>query len=286
MATRSIWSGSISFGLVNIPVRMVTAVREEPVRFHMLHDQDQVRLQRKMFCPADGQEVHAEHIVKGYEIAPDKFVVLRQEELDAVAPEKTQTIEITDFVELSEIDPLYFDRPYYLLPDRNAAKAYGLLLEAMDRSGKVGIARFVMRDRESLAAVRPVDGVLCLETMHFADEVLDVNQIDGVSAMAHSEERELKAAGELIESLAGEFKPEEFRDEYKERVKEMVARKAKEERVIMKATHGVSHGEREPRGKAVDLMAALQASVEKAKRSIKNEVHQHKGQATRKRKSA
>ncbi len=280
---RSLWSGSISFGLVNIPVRMVTAVRDEAIRFHLLHDQDNVRLQRKMVSPTDGKEVPPDHIVKGYQLSPDKFIVVSQDELDAVAPEKSHTIEITDFVEMSEIDPLYYDKPYYLLPDRNAAKAYHLLLEAMQKSGKVGIARFVMRDHETLAALRPVDGVLCLETMHFGDEIMDLKNIDGLQPGVHPGEKELETAGHLIESLAGEFHPEDYRDEYKERLEDLVHRKAK---TLHIKEEPPKPGEKSTNSKAVDLMAALQASVDKARRNIKHDVAEHKGQSGRKRKSA
>ena len=282
-AARSLWSGSSSFGLVNIPVRMVTAVREEAVRFHLLHDQDNVRLERKMVSSTDGKEVQPDHVVKGYELTPDKYVVVTQDELDAVAPEKSHTIEITDFVDLGEIDPLYYDKPYYLLPDRNADKAYRLLLEAMDKSGKVGIARFVMRDRETLAALRPVDGVMCLETMHFGDEIMDIKNIDGLEPATHPGERELHTAGRLIESLAGDFTPGEYRDEYKDRVKDLVDRKAKAHRIVEEP---VKPGEKQSKSKAVDLMAALQASVDRARRNIKHAVVEHKGQSGRKRKSA
>src|SRR5688500_592808 len=177
---RSMWTGSISFGLVNSPVRLYGAVREKGVAFHLLHDQDNVRLQRKLVCPADGKEVHPEHIVKGYEIAPDQYVVVQQEELKALAPKASRMIEIQDFVELSDIDPIYYDRAYYLAPGDNAAKPYRLLVTAMEKSKKVGIATFVMRDKEYLAALRPVDGAICLETMHFGEEVIPVDKLDSI----------------------------------------------------------------------------------------------------------
>src|SRR5215212_1925923 len=150
MASRSIWTGSITFGLVNIPVKLYVAVREKNIQFHMLHDQDHVRLQRKMICPKDGKEVHNEHVVKGYEVSPGQYVIIKE----------------------SEIDPVYFDRPYYIVPQEQGTKAYRLLVESMEKSKKVGIARFVMRAKEYLCALRPQEGALVLETMHFNDEVI------------------------------------------------------------------------------------------------------------------
>src|SRR6266576_3284596 len=191
MAARSLWTGSITFGLVNIPVKLFVAVREKNIQFHMLHDQDHVRLQRKMICPKDGKEVHNEHVVKGYEISPGQYVVIQEGELEAAAPKKSKTIEIEDFVEMDEIDPVYFDRPYYVIPQEQGAKAYRLLVEAMEKSKKVGIARFVMRAKEYLCAVRPQEGALILETMHFNDEVIPVDQVDGVPHKARSDDREL-----------------------------------------------------------------------------------------------
>src|SRR5215208_4469834 len=189
---RSLWSGSISFGLVNIPVRLHTAVREQRVAFHLLHDQDKARLRRKMVCPADGKEVHPEHIVS-------------DEELEACAPEKTRAIEITDFVDLGQIDPLYFDRPYYLLPQPGAAKSYRLLAAAMDRTKKVGVARFVLHDKEHLCALRTKGRLICLETMHFGDEVVDAAQF--APGAARSAERELKVARQLIDLMTQPFDP-------------------------------------------------------------------------------
>src|SRR4051812_37210972 len=175
---RSIWTGSISFGLVNIPVKLYTAVREERVAFHMLHDQDKVRLKQKMYCPEDGKEVHREHTVKGYEISPDHYVIVSEQELEAIAPKSSRVIELQDFVDLESIDPVFFDRPYYLVPQQHAEKAYRLLVEAMERTGKVGIAKFTMRSKEYLCALRPTEGVICLETMHFANEVTPAKDIE------------------------------------------------------------------------------------------------------------
>ncbi len=259
MAARPIWTGSISFGLVNVPVRMYPAVQEQRVSFHMLHDQDKVRLRRKLVCPADGKEVHPEHIVKGYEISKDQYVVVRKEELENCAPEKTKSIEITDFVELAEIDPVFYDRPYYLLPQKGADKPYRLLVEAMKRSKKVGIARLVFHDKEYLCALRPVEGAICLETMHFGDEIIDVEDLEGVPAEHKIADREMKAAQQLIESLATRFEPDKYHDEYRDCVRSMIEKKAEGEEVVTQPPPEKKHA------RAEDLMAALEASLAQAK---------------------
>lgn len=169
---RPIWTGSISFGLVTIPIKLYTAVREHRIAFRSLHDQDQVPLKQKLVCPADGKEVHPEHIVKGYEIEKDHFVVIQTSDLEAVMPKASKAIEIQDFVDLDDIDPLYFDRPYYVAPKPEGVKPYKLLLEAMVKTKKVGIATVVMHNKQYLAALRPLEDALCLETMHFDDEVI------------------------------------------------------------------------------------------------------------------
>ncbi len=169
---RAIWSGAISFGLVNIPVKLYSAVQRKTVRFHQLDQEDNGRIQQKRVNPRTGEEVPYEKLVKGYEIGPDRYVVITPEELDSLAPEKTRTIDIEGFVDLHEIDPIFYDHPYYLVPATGAQKPYQLLLDAMESSGKVAIARVVIRSKESLVAIRPRDGVLAMETMLFADEVV------------------------------------------------------------------------------------------------------------------
>jgi DNA end-binding protein Ku len=259
MASRSIWTGSITFGLVNIPVKLFVAVREKNIQFHMLHDQDHVRLQRKMICPKDGKEVHNEHVVKGYEVSPGQYVIIHERELEAAAPKKSKTIEIEDFVALDEIDPVYFDRPYYVVPQEQGTKAYRLLVEAMEKSKKVGIARFVMRAKEYLCALRPQEGALVLETMHFNDEVLPVDEVDGVPQKTKSDERELKMASQLIDSLSTKFKPDKYHDTYREAVQQLIEKKAEGEEVVTQPAM------EEKKGRATNLMAALEASLASAK---------------------
>jgi DNA end-binding protein Ku len=273
-AARSIWSGTISFGLVNIPVKLYTAVREQRVHFHMLHDQDHVRLQRKMVCPADGKEVHSEHIVKGFEVAPDQYVIVRQQELEALLPEKSRAIEIEHFVDLGQIDPMFFDRPYYMVPGEHAAKAYRLLVEAMTRSGKVGIARFVMRDHEYLAALRPVGDLMCLYTMRFEQEVVRPETLPSPAAVK-VDERELKMAAQLIASLEKDFDAGDYHDEYQRKVTELIEAKTRGEEVVTQPSV-------QPKsGRAVNLLDALEASLARSKGRPEAAARPHPGRRTR-----
>jgi DNA end-binding protein Ku len=256
MAPRAIWSGAISFGLVNVPVKLYSATAPKTVRFHQLHDKDGVRIRQKRVCPADGEEVPYEHIVKGYEIAKDRYVVITQEELDALDPRATKTIDIEEFVELSEIDPVYYDSAYHLAPATGGAKAYRLLLSAMEEAGKVAIGRFVLRTRQQLCALRPANGVLMLSTMLFGDEVNPPERLDELDAIADVEatDREVNMARQLIESLSVPFEPEKHKDDYRERVLELIERKAAGEEI---AVQPEAEGEPE----VPDLMAALEASL-------------------------
>jgi DNA end-binding protein Ku len=258
---RAIWSGAISFGLVNIPVKLYSAVNRKTVRFHQLDSSDNGRIQQKRVNPRTGEEIDYEDIVKGYEIGPDRYVVITPEELDALAPEKTRAIDIEDFVDLEQIDPIFYDHPYYLVPDTGAAKAYRLLLEAMEESQKVAIARVVLRSKEHLVAIRPRGGVLAMETMLFADEVIDPDSFDEVpvDGKVKTQKREIEMAKQLIESLSSDFEPEKYRDEYRDRVLEMIERKAEGQEIAVEAPP--------ERPKEVpDLMAALEASIQASKR--------------------
>jgi DNA end-binding protein Ku len=258
---RAIWSGAISFGLVNIPVKLYSAVSRKTVRFHQLDGEDNQRIQQKRVNPRTGEEVPYENLVKGYELAPDRYVVITPEELEGLEPQKTRTIDIEDFVELSEIDPIYYDHPYYLVPDKGAAKAYKLLLDAMKDSEKVAIARVVIRSKENLVAIRPLDGLLTMETMLFSDEVIPSDGIEDIPAdgEAKTTARELEMAKQLIDSLTSEFEPDKYRDEYRDRVLDMIERKAEGQDVVVEVP------EEEPQ-KVPDLMAALEASIKGTKR--------------------
>jgi DNA end-binding protein Ku len=256
---RAIWSGAISFGLVNIPVKLYSAVSRKTVRFHQIDAESGTRVRQKRVGP-DGEEIPYEQIVKGYEIGPDRYVTISPEELDSLSPEKTRTIDIEDFVDLEEIDPMYYDHPYYLAPDTGAAKAYRLLVDAMEQAGKVAIARVVIRSKESLVAIRPRDGALAMETMLFSDEVVSPDEFDELHADGDQQtsERELAMAQQLIESLAADFEPEKYHDEYRERVLDLIERKAQGETIVIEEPS-------EAPKEVPDLMAALEASIAAAK---------------------
>ncbi|MBC7835530.1 MAG: Ku protein [Phycisphaerales bacterium] len=260
---RSIWSGTISFGLVNIPIKLFTAVRDTTIHFHMLSKDGQCRLRRRLVCPDTNEEYDFQDTARGYEVAPDQYVIIRDEELASVKPEAGRTIEITDFVDLAEIDPIYYDRTYYLGPDARGGKAYRLLLDAMTQSGKVGIAKFVMRTKEYLAAIRPGRGILCLETMYFADEVQDAKGVVDVPAAKEVNKKELQVAAQLIDALSGPFKPENYRDEHRDRVQELLDKKAAGE------TIRVSDEQEEEAPRVLSLMKALEASLAKSKKSAR-----------------
>jgi len=249
----------------------------------MLHDQDHVRLKRKMICPAEDREIHPEHIVKGYEIHKDQYVIVTPEDLEACGPKTTKTIEITDFVNLDDIDPVYYDRPYYILPQAAAAKPYRLLLDAMTRSKKVGISKLVMHDKEYLAALRPLENVICLHTMHFGNEVVPADDLEGAPGEQKVGDRELKVAEQLIDSLATSFEPAKYHDEYRDCVVAMLEKKAEGERIVRAPQVSPKPV------KAGDLMAALEASLAEAKAQAKGgngRTNGHAHHSTRRRKSA
>jgi DNA end-binding protein Ku len=260
---RAIWSGAISFGLVNIPVKLYSAVSKKTVRFHQIDAESGARVRQKRVGP-DGEEVPYEQIVKGYEIGPDRYVTIAPEELEALEPQKTRTIDIEDFVDLEQIDPIYYDHPYYLAPDTGAAKAYRLLVDAMEDSGKVAVARVVLRSKEHLVAIRPRNGALAMETMLFADEVIPADSLEELAADGdvQTSDRELAMANQLIESLASDFEPEKYRDEYRERVLDLIERKAQGETIV------IEEPEAAPK-EVPDLMAALEASIASAKKPEK-----------------
>jgi DNA end-binding protein Ku len=261
---RAIWSGAISFGLVNIPVKLYSAVSKKTVRFHQIDAESGGRVRQKRVGP-DGDEIPFEQIVKGYEIGPDRYVTISPEELEALEPQKTRTIDIEDFVDLEQIDPIYYDHPYYLAPDTGAAKAYRLLVDAMEDSGKVAVARVVLRSKEHLVAIRPRDGALAMETMLFSDEVIPPESLEELAAGdgdVQTSDRELAMANQLIESLASDFEPEKYRDEYRERVLDLIERKAQGETIVIEEPEAAPE-------KVPDLMAALEASIASAKKPEK-----------------
>jgi DNA end-binding protein Ku len=255
---RAIWSGSISFGLLNVPVKLYSAVSKQTIRFKEL-TKDGSRVRHKRVAEDSGKEVSYDDIVKGYEFAPDQYVTVSRDELSELDPKKTRAIEIQDFVELDDIDPIYFEQPYYLGPDKGAAKAYALLTKAMNDSRKVAIARFVLRNKEHLAAIRPMGDVLTMATMRFHDEVTSPEDLDGdlfaEDKPGKPEERELKMAKQLIESLTTDFEAERYEDQYREQLLEMLEQKAAGKEIVSAETE-------EPKPtKAPDLMAALEESL-------------------------
>jgi DNA end-binding protein Ku len=240
-------------------VKLYSAVSKQTVRFRELREDDGARIRHKRVAEGDGKEVPYEKIVKGYEFAPDQYVVLTRDELAELDPKRTRAIEIQDFVDLDDIDPIYFEQPYYLAPDKGAAKAYALLVQAMKETRKVAIARFVLRNKEHLAAIRPMGDVLTMATMRFHDEVTPANELDGdlfeEEKPKKPEKRELEMAKQLIESLSSDFKADRYRDEYREELLDLLERKAEGKEVVAAPTE-------EPKPtKAPDLMAALEESL-------------------------
>jgi DNA end-binding protein Ku len=253
---RAIWSGAISFGLVNVPVKLYSATSPKTVRFHQLSSKTGARIRQKRVDPTTDEEVPYEDIVKGYEITPEHYVLISTEELEALDPKATRTIDIEEFVDLAEIDPIYYDHSYYLAPAAGGAKAYRLLVDAMRESEKVAIGRVVLRSKQQLCALRPAGEVLTLSTMLFGDEVLAPDRLDELDSVAEAEatKRELTMAQQLIDSLSADFEPSKYHDEYRERVLDLIERKAAGEEIA-------AAPEAEEPAAAPDLMAALEASL-------------------------
>ena len=255
---RAIWSGSISFGLLNVPVKLYSAVARRGISLRELRESDGARIRHRRVAEGTDEEVPYEKIVKAFEITPDRYVPLTKDEMSALAPEKTRAIDVQDFVDLEEIDPIYFDSPYYLGPADGAEKAYSLLAKALQDSGKVAVARFVFRNKEHLAALRANGGVLTLTTMRFADEVVPPDELDDVLPTKQPKvaKREVEMAEQLIESLTRDFDPSLYRDEYREELLALIERKAEGKDIV------AGEAAEEPKAtKAPDLMAALEESI-------------------------
>jgi DNA end-binding protein Ku len=259
---RAMWKGAISFGLVTIPVSVYPATEEKTLRFNQLHDEDGGRVRMKRVCSIDGEEVGYEHIVKGYEYEKDRYVILTDEDFEAIPVESSRAIDIQQFVELEEIDPMQYKKSYYLVPEETGAKAYALLREALNRSGKVGIAKVSFRDKEHLAALRFRDEAFVLETMYWPDEIREAD-FGGVDVSAKIRPNELEMAQTLIDNLTADWDPAEFKDEYREAMLRIVEAKINGEEIeVVEAA---------PTAKVVDLMEALKASVAAAKKEPKAE---------------
>jgi DNA end-binding protein Ku len=250
---KSIWKGSIAFGLVNIPVRLYSATETQGVTSHMLHKKDLSRIRYQRVAESTGKEVPADQIVRGYEVDKEQYVLLTDEELDGVSPEKSTGIEIQEFVEESDISSLYFEKPYYLEPDKGAAKAYTLLREALAKTGKVGIAQFVLRNRESLCVLKPQGNGLVLNALRFASEIRSMEEL----ALPSTEKisvSEVSLATKLIEGMAGTFDPAKYKDTYTEEVQKLIEAKAKGQKRSAPAP-------KPAKSNVIDLVAALQESL-------------------------
>ncbi|AIF52162.1 Ku protein [Pelosinus sp. UFO1] len=270
---RPVWSGSISFGLVNIPIKLYNAVKKKTLHFHQLRKSDGCRIRLKRVCANDGSEVPNEEIVKGYEISPEQYVVLSSEEIENVYPKSSRRIQIDDFVRLEEIDPIYFEHSYYLTPDKGMEKAYSLLLFAMKKSQKTAIANFVLRNKQYIAAIRPTENAITLSTMFFSDEIIPQKELEDLPSIENEpDQRELTIALQLIESLSSNFAPEKYHNEYREKILSMIERKA-EGQVITQQPAA------EQGGKVVDLMAALEASLAALKKKTPAKTRRKKAHA-------
>ncbi|HEX8753553.1 MAG TPA: Ku protein [Solirubrobacterales bacterium] len=260
---RAIWSGSISFGLLNVPVRLYSAVARRNIALREIRESDSARIKHRRVAEGTDEEVPYENIVKAYEVTPGRYVPLSKDEMAALAPEKTRAIDVQDFVDIEEIDPMFFDSPYYLGPADGAEKAYSLLAAAMESSGKAAIARFVFRNKEHLAAIRSSGGALTLTTMRFADEVVPASELDDALPQKKPKvaKREQEMAEQLIESLSTKFKPEDYRDEYREQLLALIERKAEGKEIV------APEAEAPQATKAPDLMAALEESIAAVKGS-------------------
>jgi DNA end-binding protein Ku len=273
---RSMWGGSVSFGLVNVPVKLFAATSPKGVHFHMLRSTDNSRIQYKKVSAADGSEVPEDKIVKGYELEPEHYVTLTAAELDALDSEKNCQISILKFVDMKEIDCILFDKAYFLTPDENAAKAYALLLAAMKETKKVAIARMVLHSREHLVVLRPYKNAVSLFTLYYDDELVQTESLDSLPAEKDAPKApELAVARQLVEAISGPFKPDEFKDEYRERVMELVKQKAAGKKIV------AAPGAPARPTNVVDLMSALKASLKVSKGGAKNKEPKEKAKPRR-----
>jgi DNA end-binding protein Ku len=252
---RALWKGSISFGLVNIPIELHTAVRNHRPKFRMLHAKDKSPVRFERVCVRDGHPVAWEDLVKGYEYAKGHFVVLSKEDFQAAALEKTRTVDIVDFVKADEIDDRFFETPYYLVPTKGGERAYALLREAIRESGRIGIAKFILREAQHLAAVEVIENAIVLTVMRFADELVDVKQFD-LPSDSGIRKPELDMAKALVNSLAAAWDPEKYTDEYRENLMRVIQAKVKGKKIHLEPSE-------EPRqAEVVDLMERLRRSLE------------------------
>lgn len=255
----TVWKGAISFGLVHVPVKMHAATEDKDIHFRQLHKACGMPINYEKKCSHCSTDINSEDIVKGFEYEKDKFVIVKEEELEAIQPESARIIKILDFVDLSDIDPIYFEKPYYLSPDLSGAGAYSLLVEAIKQTGKIGIAKISIRSKSNLAAIRVVDQCLCLETMHFPDEIRAINQVPNLPQQVNVNEKELEMAKTLVEQLSETFDASKYTDEYRIALTELIEQKIAGESI------DIVNAPAATKSNVIDLMAALQASIEATK---------------------
>jgi DNA end-binding protein Ku len=260
MALHGIWSGTISFSLVAIPVQLVKAVEPGRVSFHLLHNKDYSPLQRRMFCPEEETMVPPDEIIRGYEIGPDKYILITDEELESVSPKTSRTIEIIEFIDMKDVDPIYYDHPYYLVPSKGGEKAYQLLVEVMSRTNKAGLAKFVLGEREYLVAVKSTEGALTLITLHYSEEILPDEDISPKERMIEAEEKD--RIKKSIKKMTVDFDPEKYADERRKKIMDLLKKKVKE-----KAAVEAPEVEEEKGEGPADLIAALEESMRKVKKN-------------------
>ena len=251
---RSLWNGTVSFGLVNVPVKLYSATESRTVHFHEVHLADGSRIEHRRFCSKEDKEVPYEEVVKGYEVSKNKYVVLEKDEITAAAGERTHVIDVEAFVCLADIDPVFYEKTYYLGAGDKGEDAYRLLRDALEKTGRAALGRFTFHNREYLAAIRPLDGVLALHTMRFADELVPAGDIELGSGGKGPQKKEVRMAGKLVESLHEDFKPSRYEDEYRGAVLELIERKA-----AGKQIEPPQETDEEPVG---DLLAALESSLD------------------------
>jgi DNA end-binding protein Ku len=252
-----VWTGTISFGLVTVPVKLTPATKSRDVSFNQLEAGTGSRIRYRRISEQSGEEITPDKIVKGYEIEKGRYVIVGKDELDAIAPKATHTIDIEDFVDLADIDPIYFDSPYYVMVDEKAAKPYRLLVDAMTELGKVAIGRVVLRAKERLVAIRPMNGMLCVATMRYADEIVDPASLGLPEGDIEFTDRETSMARQLVETLAADFDMDKYHDEYREQLLALIDKKAAGEQIV-------AQPQPEAPAKVLDLMAALEASLQRA----------------------
>jgi DNA end-binding protein Ku len=256
---RSIWNGTVSFGLIAVPVKVHSATEDKGVHFNQVHSKDGARIKQKRICSKDGKEVPYEEVAKGYEVRDGEYILLSQEEIDAAAGERSRTIQLDEFVRHADVDPVFYDRTYYLGAGEEGGNAYRLLHDALRRSQRAGIGRWVYHNREYLVAIRSLDGILALHTVRFADELVAAKELDVAQPSRAPGKREVEMAGKLVDSLHARFRPDTFSDTYRERILDLIKRKAKGEELDIAPPE-------EPEA-TPDLMAALEASLKGGSKS-------------------